>query len=139
VPDRRENLEGGDGETAWATLCASPHNTVPDQYYASPSKHGELAQVYRLTPPISLCAPPTFLGGLPLVPVSLPYLISPPLSFRCLQFFFGAGIFPSLSPGSLAVQYLLPCPFLQILLPLVTTLLGPFLVRSSVTIVVLLG
>ncbi|XP_070986031.1 cell adhesion molecule CEACAM6-like [Oncorhynchus clarkii lewisi] len=59
-------------------------------------------------------------------PAVLPCPISPPLSFSCLQFFFGAAIIPSLSPGSLSVQHLLPSPGVLNPLLLVTTLLGPF-------------
>jgi hypothetical protein len=118
----------------WRHCALAPHNTVPDQYCVSFGKHGELTQVYRLTPPISPCAPSKKCLGLPLVPVALPYLISPPLSSRCLQIFLGVAIFPSLCPGSLAFQYLFPSPGVQNPLLLVTTLLGPFLVGSSVTV-----
>ena len=42
---------------ALETLCAPPHNTVPDQYDARYGKHRELAQVSNLTQPNSPCAP----------------------------------------------------------------------------------
>ena len=109
---------------------------MPDQNDARHGKHGELALVSNLILPHSLCAPQFFWGGLPHVPPALPYLKSPPLNFRCLPLFLVAAIFPSLCPGSLAFQYLLPSLGVQNPLLLVTTLLGPFLVGRSVTVLV---
>ena len=118
------------------TLCASQHNTVPARSLSLPGKHGELAQVSYLPSPHSRVPPPQYIFGLP---ATLPccILIPPPLSFGCLQLCLGAAIFPSLCPGSFAVQDLLPCPGVlrSLLLLPVTTLLGPLVVGDAVTVI----
>ena len=104
--------------------CPIAHRAM-DTYW----RHRALNRITRCLPSIALLIistrgerrSATWLSSTPRVPphifwggclsyLSHCLLISPPLSFRCLQLCFGAAIFPSLCPGSLSVQYLLPCP-----------------------------
>ena len=112
---------------ALGTLCASLHARSLSRH----GKHGELAQVSYLTPPISPCAsPPNNSGAASRAryPEPIPRSVAAPLELPPAPLSDGDTL-PAV-PRVPSVQYFLPCPGVHY------TLLGPLVVVSSVTNVV---